>query len=114
MALIQAPLPHRLRPHCTAQTKTLVQALPPHLLGLQVGPVPEQGDQVFGQLPVRCLVGLVQQQVDEVEAGHEGGGELDVLHHAKLGVVPGADGVGAGQHCTGDGEWMGEWRWEED
>lgn len=38
-------------------------------------------------------------QVDEVEAGHERGRQLDVLHHRQRGVVARAHRVGARKHC---------------
>mmetsp|Transcript_9575 Transcript_9575/g.19836 ORF Transcript_9575/g.19836 Transcript_9575/m.19836 type:complete len:529 (+) Transcript_9575:859-2445(+) len=50
------------------------------------------------QLAVTCLVCLVQDEVDQVEAGEEGGGQLDVVHHGHVGVVAGPDGVGGGEH----------------
>ena len=48
------------------------------------------------QSAVRGLVGLVQDEVDEVEARDEGGREADIVDDGEAGVVPRADGVGRG------------------
>ena len=46
------------------------------------------GDQVVCQLLVVLGCGAVQHQVDEVEAGQQGGRQVDVVDHAQPRVVP--------------------------
>ena len=48
---------------------------------------------MLGELAVVLYVGLVQDQVDEVEAREQRGRQLDVLHHREFGVVPALHGV---------------------
>ena len=65
--------------------------------GFQSGLFVVERDEVASQAPVLILIRTIKNQVDEVEAGEEGGWELDVLHHRELGVVPGIHGVGGGE-----------------
>ena len=55
-----------------------------------------QRDQVPRQRAVRGLVGLVQDEVDKVEARDERGRQADVVDDGEARVVPRADGVGRG------------------
>ena len=60
-----------------------------------------QRDQVARQRAVRSLVGLVQDQIDQVEARDERGREADVVDDGEARVVPRADGVGRGLFWIG-------------
>lgn len=68
-------------------------------LSARGGLFPKERDDVARQLLVELLVGRVQQQVDEVEAGHEGRRQLQVGHHAHARIVARAHGVGGSQHA---------------
>ena len=55
-------------------------------------------DEVRGELPVGALVGLVEDQVDQVEAREQRRPQVDVVDDGALGVVLGVDRVGARKH----------------
>ena len=54
----------------------------------------EQRNQMPCQLPICLLINLVQDQVDEVKAGQQAGGQLDVVYHAHTWVVAAAHRIG--------------------
>ena len=56
-----------------------------------------QRDEMRGQLPVQRLDRLVQDEIDQVEAGEQRGRELQVLHDGEIGVVARIDGIGGGE-----------------
>ena len=62
----------------------------------------EQANEVACQLAVCGVIDFVQHQVDEVKAGHQAGGQLDVVNHTDARIVAAAYRVGTCQH-TGPG-----------
>ena len=72
---------------------------PAEHLGGGVGVGVVQGEEVAREAPVVGLIGLVQDEVDEVKAGDEGGRQVQVVHDGQARVVARAHRVGGRQHA---------------